>query len=336
MLDWLTVKAHVHEIVFLGSKGELKSTFMDSGVWQYYNETFPLKFVNGPKIARMVKKICIERRPDVVISWPTGTSQWTHAGARSAGIRKLIVHAGNPPGRTFMYRYVYSYFSFWAGLFLGSKVIACSAYIRNEFLKIPFLSSHQFYWVHNCFDLERFTMFSSPEKKDWVIMVATLEAHKDHETLLKAWKIIESRGFNYILKLAGAGSQRERLVGIAGTLNLNQIEFLGSRPDVPELLGQSRIFVLSTTRQEGFGTVLVEALAAGCVVVASDVPACREVLNGGKYGMLVEPANPEKLAEGIIAAMNKVLTNEDLKERLHYLQQFSPARMVENYLKIVG
>ena len=69
------------------------------------------------------------------------------------------------------------------------------------------------------------------------------------------------------------------------------MEFLGSRRDVPALLGQSDVFVFSTTKEEGLGTVLIEALAAGLPVVASDVPACREALEGGKWGALVPAAD---------------------------------------------
>src|SRR5690606_39460471 len=125
---------------------------------------------------------------------------------------------------------------------------------------------------------------------DAAIMVATLEPHKDHETLLKAWKILEDRGISAELKLAGDGSLRNQLEELAAKLKLRRVVFLGSRSDIPELLAQSKVFVFSTTPQEGFGTVLVEAIAAGCIIVASDVPACREVLDNGNYGMLVAPA----------------------------------------------
>src|SRR5690606_22840565 len=173
---------------------------------------------------------------------------------------------------------------------LGNEFIACSAYIRNEFLKIPFLSPGRIHWVHNCFDPSKFN-YAGNEKFTEAIMVATLEAHKDHVTLLRAWKTIGDRGIRLPLKLAGSGSLHEQLVRLTAELGLNQVAFLGSRDDIPQLLQRSKVFVLSTTEQEGFGTVLIEALASGCLVVASDVPACREALCQGRYGTLVEAAN---------------------------------------------
>ena len=336
VLDWLALKDHEQEVVFLIGHGELESAFQRTGVWQYYNKDFPLKFLNGPKVIRLIRSICVTRKPDVVISWPTGMSQWIHAGARLAGVRRLIVHAGNAPGKSFVSRYLATYFTFWCGLILGSKVIACSSYIRHEFVKIPLLSPRHFHWVHNCVDSSRFRFGTSMRNDNSVIMVATLEAHKDHQTLLKAWKIVEERGLSAELQLAGDGSLRSILEELSEHLTLSHVTFLGSRSDIPELLSRSKVFVLSTTPQEGFGTVLVEALAAGCIVVASDVPACREVLDHGKYGTLVEFANANKMADAIATALGEELPEDVKRQRLEYLKQFTPSNMMKKYLEIVG
>src|SRR5690606_8082838 len=235
----------------------------------------------------------------------------------------------------FASRYLASYFTFWSGIILGSKVIACSKYIRDEFVRIPLLALRQFYWVHNCVDAKRFQRETLSRDKA-AIMVATLERHKDHQTLLKAWKLIEERGPLSELRLAGDGSLRNRLKMMADDLNLRRVKFLGSRSDIPELLNQSRVFVLSTTPQEGFGTVLVEAIAAGCVIVASDVPACREVLDHGAYGTLVEYANSEKLAAAIATALEDELTEDMKRKRREYLELFTPSALMKKYLQIAG
>ena len=64
--------------------------------------------------------------------------------------------------------------------------------------------------------------------------------------------------------------------------------FLGSSLEITKLLGNSDIFAFSTTEDEGFGIALIEAMAAGLPIIASDVPACREVLDGNA-GILVPP-----------------------------------------------
>jgi glycosyltransferase involved in cell wall biosynthesis len=64
-------------------------------------------------------------------------------------------------------------------------------------------------------------------------------------------------------------------------------------------LGKMDAFVLATTYDEGFGIVLIEALAAGVPVAASDVPACREVLENGSLGILFQPASADALATAL-------------------------------------
>jgi glycosyltransferase involved in cell wall biosynthesis len=99
---------------------------------------------------------------------------------------------------------------------------------------------------------------------------------------------------------------------------------------VPEILGQSDIFVFSTTRQEGLGTVLLEAMAAGLPVIASDVPACREVLADGRWGALVAPGDAGALAAAVIAGARD-RAPADSRERIDHLQRFAPARMIAAY-----
>ena len=69
------------------------------------------------------------------------------------------------------------------------------------------------------------------------------------------------------------------------------IKFWGFRKDVLEILSNTDIFAFSTSKYEGFGIALIEAISMGIPIIASDVPACREVLFNGKAGILVEPQN---------------------------------------------
>jgi len=336
VLDWLSAGVHEHDLLFLNPEGELKSEFLAKNVWQRYNDKFAVSFFAARQIARLTEEVCLERKPDIVISWPMGFSQWIHWGARRAGIKKLIVHSGNPPGTAFVGRYIYTYLSFWIGYFLGSKVICCSDYIKNEFGRIPFLSKKMFIRVYNCINVKRFVVKDPVKKPGQVVMVATMETHKDHETLLKAWRIIEDRGHPYKLVLAGSGTLEEKLKDTASELKLSNVHFIGSRENIPVLMNESPVFVLSTTIQEGFGTVLLEALASQCTVVATDVPACREVLQSGKFGTLTPPANEQALADAIIAAMQRQQTTKEDSEKAAYVLQFTPEIMMQAYVDIAN
>jgi glycosyltransferase involved in cell wall biosynthesis len=121
-------------------------------------------------------------------------------------------------------------------------------------------------------------------------------------------------------------------LGIAGS-----VKFLGPRNDVPELLGQLDLFAFCTTRAEGFGIAVIEAMSAGVPVVASDVAACREVLSDGRDGVLVE-AN-----EGAwVAALTRLMNDEVLRASLGAQgvevarERFSSARCGDRYFSLLG
>jgi glycosyltransferase involved in cell wall biosynthesis len=217
-------------------------------------------------------------------------------------------------------------------------MVCCSHYVASEFARSPGSFASVLRMVYNCapvLSVREEAAQARAQRKDrhpQLIMVATLESHKDHATLLKAMPAVIRAVPGVQLCLAGDGSQRNRLQSLSSSLGLTDVvTFLGSRRDVPALLGQSDVFVLSTTPEEGLGTVLIEALAAGLPVVASDVPACREALAGGRWGVLVPPADPEALATALISSL-QTRDFAEASERSDYLQQFSPARMIAAYL----
>src|SRR4051812_30593834 len=81
VLDWINAGIHEHELLFLVPDGELKNEFQSKNVWQRYNDQFKVSFFAARSITRLVKSTCLERKPDIVISWPMGFSQWIHLGA---------------------------------------------------------------------------------------------------------------------------------------------------------------------------------------------------------------------------------------------------------------
>jgi glycosyltransferase involved in cell wall biosynthesis len=89
------------------------------------------------------------------------------------------------------------------------------------------------------------------------------------------------------------------------------VKWFGYRTDVADLLKQVHIVCLPSYR-EGFGKVFVEAGAALRAVVATDVPGCREAVEHDINGLLVEPKNPQALAD----ALSRVLTDDQLRLRL--------------------
>jgi glycosyltransferase involved in cell wall biosynthesis len=140
-----------------------------------------------------------------------------------------------------------------------------------------------------------------------VITVGRLAAPKDPVTLVRALALIDDAPFH--ARIVGDGPDRaavqEEIRGI------DRVELLGDRRDVPELLADSDVFVLSS-RSEGAPLSILEAMAAGLPVVASAVGGVPELVADGTTGLLVPPGDPAALA----AALRLLLTDRDRARRL--------------------
>ena len=122
------------------------------------------------------------------------------------------------------------------------------------------------------------------------------------------------------------------------SLNGNKsIKFLGSRKDVLEILTNTEIFAFSTTNKEGFGIVLIEALSVGLPILASDVPACREVLIDGAGGILVSPEKVKIWQEQLSLLMNSENKRKHLTKKAKKTSKYYDIKLVANeYMKLLN
>jgi glycosyltransferase involved in cell wall biosynthesis len=141
-----------------------------------------------------------------------------------------------------------------------------------------------------------------------LLCVASLRTYKGHRYLLDAVARLKARGLPCTLALAGDGPERSTLEDQAVRLGID-VRFLGIRADVDRLLARADVAVLPSL-EEGMSNAVMEAMAAGRPIVATDVGGTRELLQG--RGVLVPPAEPEALADGI----EQVLTDPGWATRL--------------------
>lgn len=131
-------------------------------------------------------------------------------------------------------------------------------------------------------------------------------------------------------RLRGKLESRARRYGIGG-----KVLFLGWRTDVPSLMAGFDIFLLPTL-QEGFGLVLLEAMAARTPVVASAVSAVPEIVVSGETGLLVPPRDPAALSEALLA----LIDDPPLRQHMGLLGEdrletaFSAERMIDATLRL--
>ncbi|HXM88454.1 MAG TPA: glycosyltransferase, partial [Candidatus Acidoferrum sp.] len=189
--------------------------------------------------------------------------------------------------------------------------------------------------VHSGVDCERFRAPTPQERAD----ARTALNIADGEFVISAVGALEQRkGHRYLIAAIGAiaasGKFRCFIVGqgligrvlqdeIAVIRNLGRIKLLGRVDDVRGLLWASDAFAMPSLK-EGLGVAALEAMASGLPVIASDVGGLREVVEDDRTGIIVPPANPEKIA----SAIKRLAESPELRTQMSAAAR---ARVVENY-----
>lgn len=296
-----------------------------------------------PRLAWLSYRLCRRLRPQAVLSFPLGWHAFIALGARLAGARRVCAHVGNLPpvwsGRAFA--------KFKALVQLGRpfthRLLCCSTYIRDATVRDFGVAPREARAVFNACDLQRFAAVKRgspwPHQPPRLGMVARLELHKDQPSLIRALALLRDQGLAADLWLIGEGSHRPQLEALISDLQLaDQVHLLGSRRDIPQLLADLDLFVFSARPDEGFGIALAEAMAAGVPIVATDVGACREVLDGGCCGLLVEPGSASALAEGIrhVLSHPAAAAQRAHAARQRALAEFTVESMAQAYAEELG
>ncbi len=278
-------------------------------------------------------------RPDAVVTYGTAANILGQIGALIARVPVRVASQGNPswsrPKRARCLD--------WTMGCLGAYTvnIAVSHAVYQSFKGYPLPYVKRLRVTHNGLSFSASSLgpvearekFGLPKQVPLVLNVGRLAQQKNQEFLLRALPFLP----DVHLAIAGDGELRQILVRKAVTLGVQErVHFLGevAYADIPDFLRAGDLFVFPS-RWEGFGLALVEAMHAGLPVIASDIPALREVLqdaDGESAGLLVSP--DDSLAWS--RAIQRVLQDSSLRTGLSLRAQrraafFALERMVDGY-----
>lgn len=153
--------------------------------------------------------------------------------------------------------------------------------------------------IPNGLDAAAYTPREQRRRLRTAITVANLRVEKGHETLFAAAAAIARSHPDVSFQVVGDGPRRAQLEALVHSQGLaNRVEFLGHREDVPALLHAADLYVLPS-RSEAFPNGALEAMAAGLPVIASAVGGLRHLIDHGRNGLLVPPADPQALTAAI-------------------------------------
>jgi len=217
-------------------------------------------------------------------------------------------------------------------------IIAVSEGVKQDLCRMGRLSDSQVRVIYNpaATGVDAHRMLIPASQKLWgegfefhILSVGTLKAQKDHATLIRAFALLPEF-LNAKLIILGEGQLREELEELIGELQLqNKVEMPGFVIDPSPWFRSADLFVLSS-RYEGFGNVIVEALEFGVPVVSTDCPSGpAEILDHGRYGKLVPVSNHVSLAAAMTASYFEEHEYTSLLERA---KNFSLERISAQYL----
>lgn len=173
----------------------------------------------------------------------------------------------------------------------------------------------------------------------YILSVARLEEPKDFITLIEAYnKLSNDIKKEYNLVIVGDGPDREKIKNRIEKLNLNKKVFMvGAQSDVDTYYQHADLFVLST-KSEGLGMVIIEAMGNGCPVISTDAPyGPREILGSNDYGILCPVGDSEKMSVAIEELLNdKQKRKKFIEKGLVRYKDFEIDTIMKQFYDLVG
>lgn len=223
----------------------------------------------------------------------------------------------------------------------ADTIVAISRSVADDLAPLIRIPKEEIHVIYNpVVSPELFVRVGQPVTHPWflskafpiVIAVGRLTKAKDFPTLLRAFALVKSH-CDAKLVILGEGEERGRLEEMIKSLNLqDDVDMPGFVDNPYAYMKRANLFVLSS-QWEGLGMVLIEAMACGTPVVATDcLSGPREILEDGKWGKLVPVGDSKALAEAILDTLrNPSDTDPSVRAR-----DFSVERAVREYANVLG
>jgi glycosyltransferase involved in cell wall biosynthesis len=255
-------------------------------------------------------RLCRRVRPDIVHahSSKAGALGRLAAALARAPVRIFTVHGwsfaayGGLPGRLYL----------WVERRLRrltTAVVCVAEASRDVGVDAGACRTERTLVIHNAVDVAAFAAPDQLRGIPRVVSIGRFAFPKDFATLVEA---LAATRADYRAAFVGEGPLLPEIAATIRQRGLTErIDLLGNRGDVPGVLASADVFVLSS-RSEGFPVSILEAMAAGLPVVATDVGGVAESVVDGETGLLVPPGDPA----GLAAALDRLLTDGALRLRL--------------------
>ncbi len=283
--------------VLVPSEEDFARVLREKGIGVVVQDLPPIRFGNLLKSLGALRKLLnIMKEYHIALVHTDGPRNTFYAGV-AGKLRRLpvVFHVRDANGDR------YDALSYW----LSARIILVAGALRARFARVT--EEKKFVTIYNGLDLDRFRMKGAvlPGERDSLVTVLStgrIEPQKGQKTLVEACGLLANPILRLVLvgeivddAYAGACREMARQMGMADRLVLT-----GHREDVAELLEKADIFVLPSMG-EAFSRAVIEAMAVGLPIVATDVGGTKEAVIDEVTGFVVPPAEPRVMAGKILA-----------------------------------
>ena len=187
--------------------------------------------------------------------------------------------------------------------------------------------------VYPPIDYSFFKDSASCERKKEILFVGRLDVYKAPEVMIRIFQKIYEEN-DVILRIVGDGSLRDELEEFCKSNHLERcVVFEGSQSDVMQYMKNSSVLAM-TSKFEGFGMVLAEAIACGTPVISFDCPVGpSDIIVDGINGFLVRNSDEEEFEKKIVEAINIKWNEADIKKTA---EKFHPDKVLNGYINVIS
>jgi glycosyltransferase involved in cell wall biosynthesis len=319
-------------LVCIRERGPLADELRQAGVSV---SVVPLLSRLDPRGLRALSHWIREQRVDLVHSHMYRSNVPATIAARRAGVHHVLCQVHNiDTWETRRQRMMDRWLMRWR-----TAMVAVSNDVKRDIMAKLGCSPGQVHVLYNGIDINEYGSarpnpqlrhaLGIPENNKLVVVLARLVEQKKHTRLLQALETIRNELPPASFLLVGDGKLRGELEREVEMRHLgDMVSFAGHRNDIPQILALSDLSVLTSDR-EGFSNTIIESLAAGVPVVATDVGGNSEAVVDEECGLIVQPDD----LTGLAGALKKVLADDTLRHQMSQAARVRAQRFsLENML----
>jgi glycosyltransferase involved in cell wall biosynthesis len=223
------------------------------------------------------------------------------------------------------------------GLLRAERIICVSQHLK-QVLMAQGMCQQKIVVIPNGIDTKLFSPSDNSNSKCDIVFVGNLIELKGIDLLLQAFRQISGSGLNVHLKIIGEGILKRELHSLANQLGISdRVHFLGPIENsvIAKIIPTAKLLCLPS-RQEGFGVVLIEALACGVPVVGARTGGIVDIITSDDIGFLFEPGDANDLALKLEWALNKKWDQNVIRQAgLNYCWDRITDQIIEQYRAVL-